>query len=147
MKTHHKLSTHAAFFGLLRKLPHLSKSDLVWEYSNMLTDSLSEFHQLNPEGYAAMIYDLQKMAEKMKQNPKTEIKKLRSGILHRLQKHGVDTTNWNEVNRFMEQPRIAGKKLYEMSIDEMKDLIKKLENILKKDERKQAEIQRLTQQN
>jgi len=53
--------------------------------------------------------------------------------LHRLQKHGIDTTDWSRVNAFMRQPRIAGKTLGEMNEDELKALTKKLMKILEKD--------------
>lgn len=64
-----------------------------------------------------------------------EVKQLRSAILNRLQRYGVDTTSWARVNQFLQQPRIAGKRLYEMSIDEMRSLIPKLEMILQKAEK------------
>lgn len=60
------------------------------------------------------------------------IKRQRSGVLKRLQKLGVDTTNWVAVNTFLRNPRIAGKSLYELSGDELQSLIPKLESILKK---------------
>ena len=72
---------------------------------------------------------MQTLVEK-KNDPAT--KRLRSGILVRLQKYGVDTTDWQCVNRFLEQKKIAGKRLYEMTNDEMKELIPKLESMLKK---------------
>ena len=150
---------HARFFGLLKQLPHQSKEDLVWQYSNMLTDSLSEFIQKDPQGYTKMVNDLQAIANSMENEPKKQsqkptkqttsaiTKKLRSGILYRLQKHGVDTTKWDNVNSFMQNPRIAGKKLYEMTDQEMMLFMPKLESILKKDKLKQEETERLTLMN
>ena len=76
-----------------------------------------------------------------------ETKKLRSSILKKLQKHGVDTTDWTCVNRFLENPRIAGKLLYNMNHQEMRDLIKKLGSILTKDADKRKKIESITQQN
>jgi len=76
-----------------------------------------------------------------------ETKKLRSSILKKLQLHGVDTTDWTCVNLFLENPRIAGKRLYNMSNQEMRDLIKKLGSILGKDAEKRQKIERITQQN
>ncbi len=149
-----KTNVHATFFVLLARLPHQSKQDMVWQYSNMLTDSLSEFYAKDPEGYSKMIRDMQAMVNSMdnvKNMPKMpggeEVKKLRSAILHRLQKHGVDTTNWEKVNAFLEQPRIAGKRLYQMSVKEMENLVKKLESILKKDKKRLAEENRMAQMN
>lgn len=145
------MSTHARFFDLLAKIPFADKKELVWQYSNMLTNSLSEFRSKDPAGYSRMIEDLQKLVNNMNNKPQPDgekrIKELRSAILHRLQKHGVDTTNWAKVNAFMEQPRIAGKRLYDMTEAEMQALIPKLEAILTKDKAKQAETKRLTQLN
>jgi len=146
---------HSRFFGLLKSLPYLDKQDLVWQYSNMLTTSLSDFYTKDPIGYRKMITDMQKMVDSL--DKKTEIqvnntadpsiKKLRSGILHRLQRYGIDTTDWKKVNAFLEQPRIAGKRLYDMSAEEMGDFIKKMESILKKEEKQRAEIERLAHLN
>ncbi len=151
MKT---LSAHARFYGLLRRLPQTSKEEMVWQYSNMLTDSLSEFYERDRAGYNRMIADMQRLVNRIDKKPEPKgtaneqaIKKLRSAILHRLQKHGVDTTNWNDVNRFMENPRIAGKRLYDMQEEEMRVIIRKLESILRKDKQKQAEIARMTKLN
>ena len=147
-------SIHARFFGLLRLMPGQSKEDLVWEYSNMRTDSLSEFCETDPSGYARMVNDLQQIANSMKKQEQPSkittsavTKQYRSAILKRLQKHGVDTTNWDRVNGFMENPRIAGKRLYEMTDQEMIEFIPKMENILKKDKKRQEETERLTLMN
>jgi hypothetical protein len=145
---------HARFFMLLDLIPYSNKKEMVWQHSGMLTDSLSEYYARNPEGYARMINEMQQMVNNMKKTQKpakttasAATKKLRSGILHRLQKHGVDTTKWNNVNSFMENPRIAGKRLYEMTDAEMIDFIPKMESILKKDNHHQDEIERLTLMN
>ena len=102
-----------------------------------------------------MIADLQRLANSMEQTgpekpQQTDLrttKKLRSAILHRLQKHGVDTTQWANVNSFMENPRIAGKRLYDMSDDEMRAFIPKMESILAKDTQYNREIERQAQLN
>jgi hypothetical protein len=87
-----------------------------------------------------MIADMEiKVAAARKTYTDPEKKRLRSSILLRLQKHGVDTTHWKNVNLFLLQPRIAGKMLFEMSVPEMKALIPKLEAILSKDEKKRCE--------
>lgn len=142
---------HARFYVLLNRLPQASKTELVWQYSNMRTDSLYEFYQTDRDGYNRMLADMQQLVNSVTRQSgaanQQELKKLRSGILHRLQKHGVDTTDWNKVNSFMENPRIAGKRLYDLTEAEMRVLIPKLESILKKDKQQQADIARLTQLN
>ncbi|MTK53322.1 hypothetical protein [Paludibacter sp.] len=149
--------SHSVFFALINQLPRMNKEDVVWEYSGMLTTSLSEFYNTNKAGYDKMIYDLKRLvndqkeaknrAVAMSEAEEKRIKKLRSGILKRLQKYGVDTTDWNKVNAFMKQPKIAGKLLYEMTIPEMETLTKKLESILKKEEAVKEEHNRLAHWN
>jgi hypothetical protein len=144
--------SHARFYSLLRQIPQANKEEFVWQYSNLATTSLNEFYEKNPQGYRRMISDMQKLVDEINgyrpDNAKTaELKHLRSAILHRLQKHGVDTTDWNKVNAFMRQPRIAGKTLGEMTIEEMQEFIPKIQSILAKDLVKQKEIERLTQSN
>jgi len=138
--------TYDRFFTLLSRLPHPDKDELkrelVWQFSGMLTESLKEFYEKNPEGYKRMLAHLQVEVEKL--NParfaREETKRLRSSILIRLQKFGIDTTNWATVNKFLESKKIAGKRLYNLTNDEMAALIPKLENILKKSaEQREAE--------
>ncbi len=150
-------NVHARFFGLAKALNITDRRHLVWHSSNMLTDSLTVFLEKNPTGYYQMVANLQKMADNMKNKPKTtpatgrevspEVRALRSRILKRLQMYGVETWDMNRVNAFMEQPRIAGKRLYHMSIPEMENLLKGLHSILGKEAKKQAEINRLSKQN
>ena len=130
-----KHGTFDKFFALLAKMPGADKEDLIWGASGMLTTSLREFHEKNPEGYKRMLANMQVEVNKtsVDNEQKLATKSLRSSILKRLQRHGVDTTDWARVNQFLQQPRIANKRLYDMSIEEMRKLIPKLESILAKD--------------
>lgn len=72
---------------------------------------------------------------------KTErlLKDKRSAVLRRMQKIGIDTTDWDCVNRFLADNRIkAGKPFYKLTYDELSDLIPQLEAILKKQTEKQT---------
>lgn len=146
-------TSFARFYAMLAQMPGVDKEDLVWQYSGLLTTSLREFHERNPIGYARMISDMQHTIDAMnKRTPKkpaidektAELKRLRSAVLHRLQKHGIDTTDWSRVNAFMRQSRIAGKTLGEMTIDELKAFIPKIESILTKDKIIRDEYKRIT---
>jgi len=57
-----------------------------------------------------------------------DMRRWRSNVLTQLNKCGVYATNndWTAVNRFMLSPRICGKLLYELNVDELKKLYKKL---------------------
>ena len=144
--------SHARFFALIKQLPGTDKEDLVWQYSHMLTNSLSEFYEKRPEDYHRMISDLQQTVNEMgrampQKEDIAELKYWRSAILHRLQKYGIDTTDWSKVNGFMSQSRIAGKTLGKMTIDEMKTLVPKLESILKKEKNRRIKIEQLARLN
>ena len=138
------------FYGILSRMHGADKEEIIWEYSNMLATSVSEFAAMNPQAYKAMLADLETKFPAEKPNRDMalrEQKRLRSAILHRLQVYGVDTTNWATVNDFLSSDKIAGKRLYEMTNEEMVELIKKLEKILLKDATKRAKINRLMQNN
>jgi len=141
MPTKKKHNPHARFYGLISQMKGAYKDDLVWNYSHKLTTSLSEFLEKRPADYQRMINDMQQTVDNMPIDSKNkaayiierELKKRRSAILLRLQKMGIDTTDWKVVNKFMRNPKIAGKTLGEMDTDEMDLLIPKLESILAKD--------------
>jgi len=145
--------TFDRFFALLNQLPGEDKDELkrelVWQYSGMLTESLKELHDRKPNDYKRMLAEMQTQVQKF--NPKRfkeqETKRLRSAILHRMQKYGIDTTSWPVVNKFLECPKIAGKRLYNLSIEEMEALIPKLESILKKDFAKREHERELAKNN
>lgn len=130
------MANHAAFFVLLKQLPEAKKEEIVWAYSNGTTESLSDFQKKDARGYNLMIAELQK---RVQMEIDRETKRLRSSILTRLQRYGINTTDWHEVNRFLEQPKICGKRLYEMTQDEMRLLVPKLESILRKNKEKTQE--------
>lgn len=127
------------FFQLLRALPNADKETMVWQYSNMKTISLREFYAASPNAYRAMIFDMQKLAS----SSDNELRKLRSGVLTRLQKIGVDTTQWHCVNAYLSDRRIAGRPLYELSPQELVKLITKLEAMITKKDIKQKAVQYL----
>ena len=60
------------------------------------------------------------------------LRQQRSAVLKRLQKIGIDTTEWSNVNAYLQSPRIAGKPLYKLDSEELAALIPKLESMLKK---------------
>lgn len=132
-------NTHARFFALLKEMPYITKEELVYRYSNRETTSLSTLFNTKRIAYNNMISYMHNIVMSSQIH---EVKAKRSAILHRLQKHGIDTTDWSKVNRFLEQPQIAGKRLYDMTIEEMTSLIRKLESILTKDNKIRTENER-----
>lgn len=130
---------YARFYALLKQMPgKVEKDDLIWQFTGMRTNSLRD---MTDTEYDRLVNHMVGIVDQNQPDEKV-IKKLRSGILTRLQRHGVNTADWTAVNRFMLNPRIAGKALYQMSIDEMQRLIPRLEQILIKDREQQREIAR-----
>jgi hypothetical protein len=123
-------------------MPGADKETIVHEASGFTT-SLSEFAQADIASYWRMIADMERAVSRKVdestcvENVEKEQKRLRSAILHRLQKHGVNTTDWKAVNTFMSRPQVSGKMLFEMSIDEMKAFVTKMHAILDKDKQRQ----------
>lgn len=130
---------YSRFFALLKQMPgNVDKDDLIWQFTGLRTNSLRD---MTAGEYDILVHHMAGIVEQNKPDEQ-KIKKLRSGILTRLQRHGVNTADWAAVNRFMLDPRIAGKALYQMSIDEMQWLIPRLEQILIKDRARKNEISR-----
>lgn len=62
------------------------------------------------------------------------MKRRRSGCLVTMQKIGVDTTDWNRINAYCLEPKIAGKPFADITFEELAKLREKLEKILKKED-------------
>ena len=123
----------AEFFVLLKKLPGATdglKEDLVYQFTGGRTTSL---RQMTIEEYKRMCASMRESDQGF--NPDTfrvEIKRRRSAVLHRMQKLGVDTSDWAHVDNFCMNPKIAGKRFAKINIDELTGLIPKLESMIKK---------------
>jgi hypothetical protein len=78
-----------------------------------------------------------------------EVRAMRSELLTICNKMGIYVTNddWSAVNHFFESPRIAGKKLNKLSLEELTALVPKMRSILTKHLKAQAEIIRKQQLN
>lgn len=79
----------------------------------------------------------------IKQNNITEaeVRRLRSRVLTILQRVGIykNDKDWARVNKFMLNPKVAGKLLYEMDENELKAFLPKLHKIAKWIQKKQDE--------
>lgn len=119
------IDNYAAFYALLTKLPGADKEQLVSEFTQGRTTSLRE---MTDSEYRAMIAALRRTAEKGDVN----LKKMRSEALHQLQLLGVNTADWADVNAFTSNRRTAGKVFAALSVDELRELTKKLRAIKQK---------------
>ena len=127
-------NNYAAFYGLLKSMPGASKEDLVLQWTNGRTSSLKE---MSEREYSLMIRQLRQQVENLE-----EKKKARSAVLKQLQLYGIDTTDWDAVDRFCCNARIAGKPFRYLTIPELKSLRVKMLSIRNKAELKDYEQRR-----
>lgn len=117
-------TNYAAFYALLKSMPGASKEDLVLQWTNGRTSSLKE---MSEREYTLMIRQLRQQVENLE-----EKKKARSAVLKQFQLYGIDTTDWDAVDRFCTSPRIAGKAFRYLTIAELKTLRVKMLSIRNK---------------
>lgn len=122
---------YGEFYSLLKRMPGAHdglKEELVLSFTDGRTDSLREMRE---NEYKHMCASMRESVNDgiSEQRLQIELKKRRSAVLHRMQKIGVDTTNWTNVDNFCMQPRIAGKVFRKLTIEELSALIPKLESI------------------
>lgn len=127
-------TNYAAFYALLKSMPGASKEDLVLQWTNGRTSSLKE---MSEREYTLMIRQLRQQVENLE-----EKKKARSAVLKQFQLYGIDTTDWDAVDRFCCTPRIAGKPFRYLTIPELKALRVKMLSIRNKAELKGYEQRR-----
>lgn len=127
-------NNYAAFYALLKSMPGASKEDLVLQWTNGRTSSLKE---MSEREYTLMIRQLRQQVENLE-----EKKKARSAVLKQFQLYGIDTTDWDAVDRFCCTPRIAGKPFRYLTIPELKSLRVKMLSIRNKAELKGYEQRR-----
>ena len=124
---------YAAFYALLRQLEGITKEELVLQWTNGRTDSL---RAMEVNEYNAML-----RAMKSETTDEAARKKARSAALKQLQRYGVDTSDWDAVDRFCFSPKIAGKKFSHLTIGELQALRRKLLSMQNKASRKQERQQ------
>ena len=131
-----KPENYAAFYGLLNRMNPDDKEELkkhiVSECTSGRTDSLKE---MNLKEYRIALSAMEKMLSPTWQEQMLRvIKKKRSSVLHQMQLYGIDTTDWNKVNAFCSDKRIAGKVFKELNVDELDELLVKIRAIRRKKE-------------
>ncbi|EJW95812.1 hypothetical protein EVA_16094 [gut metagenome] len=129
--------THfARFYALFNQLPHQGdreefKKQIVLQYTWNRTDSLREMTRAE---YEACCAGLEKLTgqDEWWQKLREELRRKRSVCLKLMQQLGIDTTDWNRVNEFCNNPRIAGKPFGQISTEELERLAVKLRAIQRK---------------
>jgi len=113
------------------------KADIIGSYGVESTKDLTEL-QLNE-----LISNLNNKHGQL-------IVKYRSTVLDLLgvlDVRGSRLIGWDHVNNYLLQPRVAGKILYEMSMDELKDCAKRLRMIISKRDANKAHVEKLKKLN
>lgn len=124
---------YARFYTLLKKMPGADKELLVSQYTSGRTTHLRETTQ---QEYNKMCRDMEQVAgyDEFVEGIRRQLRRKRSVCLKLMQQLGIDTTDWNRVNAFCEDARIAGKAFRHISIDELEVLAVKLRAIKRKKE-------------
>ncbi len=121
-----QVTNFGRFYAAIRAMSIIGDRDevkrqLVWQYTNGRTDSLKE---MTRQEYDRCCDDLER-----KNGYKDQLRKERSATLKLMQKAGIDTTDWNRVNDFCSDHRIAGKEFVRLSIDDLAQLRRKIRAI------------------
>lgn len=134
-----KVKNFARFFALFRQIPDADK-DLREHYVRQFTNGReTSLKGMSQAEYNTMCDRLQVLITgKPEEEHQRELKKARNAALLRMQKIGVDTTDWNRVNEYCMGPRIAGKAFGKLTVDELRALTKRLIMIKKKEAKKEG---------
>lgn len=131
------LPNYAAFYTLLGRMPASDreglKQSIVLQYTDGRTSSLRE---MTPQEYSAALAGMQKLVLPTQREKSIQIRRRkRSAVLHQMQLLGVDTADWNKVNSFCRDSRIAGKEFRELDCEELDSLLVKVRAIRRKKEK------------
>lgn len=130
-----KVTNYVRFYTLLNRMPYKGdkedlKRSLVSEFSHGRTGSIKD---VTWQEYNGMCAAMERMTLSQERDRwKEERRRARSVCLKLMQQIGVDTTNWNTVNRFCISPKIAGGEFRELDVEDLGRLSLKLRMILRK---------------
>ena len=124
-----EVTNFARFYASFNQLPYSGdreefKRQIVLQYTCNRTESLRE---MTLKEYTACCEGLEQLTGR-----KDELKKKRSQCLKLMQQLGIDTSDWARINNFCQNPRIAGKPFYKITLDELETLSVKLRSIQRK---------------
>ena len=123
-------SRYTRFYGLIKGHDYIDKDEIVLQFTDGRTTHIGEMSHAEFEEMCDTI-----IARRLedRNSYKEKVRKARCSVLLSISRLGISTVdNWDEVNAFLMSPKIAGKLLYDMDIQELKDLKRKLEAIIRK---------------
>lgn len=130
-----EVTNFARFYTLLNRMPYGGdkeelKQGLVSEFCHAGTNNLKD---ITKQEYNAMCAAMERMAPSDgREEYCKELRYNRSVCLKLMQKIGIDTTNWETVNKFCMNPKIAAMEFRRLDIADLNRLSYKLRMILKK---------------
>lgn len=124
-----QISNYHRFYASFNRLPcggdrEDLKETLVSSFTDGRTTSLKEMTQ---KEYNAMCASLEERT-----GWKEQLKKKRSLCLKLMQKAGIDTTDWQRINDFCRNPKIAGREFAQLGVKDLDALQVKLRAIMSK---------------
>ena len=130
------MTTYNRFFAALNHLPPCGdrqelKDSLVSMHTDGRTTHLGE---MSAEEYDRLCASLEARVRLTRAHDiyRQNLKKKRRIALCLLQDYGIDTTSWQAIDTFCEQPKIAGKAFAHLKIAELDALAKKMRAIINK---------------
>lgn len=133
MKRKQVIFNFGRFYTILKKHPHADRHEMVYNLTGGETDDIK---LLTAKEYDELCKSLED------EEDKTEWRSKGSDLLHLLQRLGVNTADWDAVDKYLMQPRIFSgicrqpKRYIQTTTEEREQLIKRLRLILKKNEEK-----------
>ena len=116
------------FYASFNRLPGGDTEDLKETLVSSFTDGrTTHLHEMTQKEYDAMCASLEERT-----GWKEQMKKKRSLCLKLMQKAGVDTTDWQRINDFCQNPKIAGKVFAQLGLKDLDALQVKLRAIMGK---------------
>lgn len=128
---------YARFYALLKHMPEADKETLVSQYSNGRTTHLRD---MSDREYRAMCEGMERVAgdHERREALRRALKSKRSAALHQMQLLGINTADWQNVDAFCRNKRIAGKNFREMDVEELEALTNKVRIIIRKQKNKES---------
>lgn len=125
-----KKNDYSRFYALLKQNPMLEKDEIVSQFTNGRTTHVS---QMSRQEFIRMCDSLQYGSPTEQRARELSLKRARSAALLRIGRLGIKTIdNWDGINAFVANPKIAGKKFYDLGVDELNSLVRKLESIIRR---------------
>lgn len=133
---------YARFYALLRQLPGADKDTLVYQFTGGRTRSL---RQMSAREYESMCGEMERVAgyDGRREAYRLELRRRRSAALHQMQLLGIDTADWDRVDDFCRDPRIAGTEFRRLDTDGLDALTRKVRAIRRKKHESEADRQLL----